>query len=102
MTGRLGSVDLNHEVARLIADRVREINPNAALLAAESTADAAPDFTGEHWPGAMTYSNLTRPLWSVARQGRPQHQLLWLAPNRAAQDRRRGLPRDAPGPRRGI
>ncbi|BCW43663.1 glycoside hydrolase family 13 protein [Arthrobacter sp. StoSoilB5] len=63
MTGRLGSVDLNHEVARLIAERVREINPNAALLA-ESTSDAAPDFTGEHWHGAMTYSNLTRPLWS--------------------------------------
>lgn len=63
MTGRLGSVDLNHEVARLIAKRVREINPDAALLA-ESTSDAAPDFTGEHWHGAMTYSNLTRPLWS--------------------------------------
>ncbi|YCH05912.1 glycoside hydrolase family 13 protein [Arthrobacter sp. alpha11c] len=63
MTGRLGSVDLNHEVARLIAGRVREINPDAALLA-ESTSDAAPDFTGEHWHGAMTYSNLTRPLWS--------------------------------------
>ncbi|BCW50810.1 hypothetical protein StoSoilB13_31520 (plasmid) [Arthrobacter sp. StoSoilB13] len=63
MTGRLGSVDLNHEVARLIAERVREINPDAALLA-ESTSDAAPDFTGEHWHGAMTYSNLTRPLWS--------------------------------------
>lgn len=63
MTGRLGSVDLNHEVARLIAERVREINPDAALLA-ESTSDAATDFTGEHWHGAMTYSNLTRPLWS--------------------------------------
>ncbi|MFJ5958467.1 glycoside hydrolase family 13 protein [Paenarthrobacter sp. NPDC092416] len=63
MTGRLGAVDLNHEVARLIAERVREINPEAALLA-ESTSDAAPDFTGEHWQGAMTYSNFTRPLWS--------------------------------------
>ncbi|WP_347109822.1 glycoside hydrolase family 13 protein [Paenarthrobacter sp. S56] len=63
MTGRLGSVDLNHEVARIIADRVREVNPNAALLA-ESTSDASPDVTGGHWQGAMTYSSLTRPLWS--------------------------------------
>jgi len=70
MTGRLGSVDLNHEVARLIADRVREINPDAALLA-ESTSDAAPDVTGEHWQGAMTYSNLTRPLWSWLAKDAP-------------------------------
>ncbi|SDX55366.1 alpha-glucosidase [Arthrobacter sp. cf158] len=70
MTGRLGAVDLNHEVARLIADRVREINPNAALLA-ESTSDAAADVTGEHWQGAMTYSNLTRPLWSWLAKDAP-------------------------------
>ena len=63
MTGRLGGTDLNHDVARLIADRVRSINPEAALLA-EATNDAAPDFSGEHWHGAMTYSNFTRPLWS--------------------------------------
>ncbi|MCY1232448.1 Maltodextrin glucosidase [compost metagenome] len=63
MTGRLGATDLNREVACLIADRVRDINPEAALLA-EATNDAAPDFTGEHWHGAMTYANFTRPLWS--------------------------------------
>ena len=63
MTGRLGSTDLNQDVARLIAGRVRDINPDAALLA-EATNDAAPDFSGEHWHGAMTYSNFTRPLWS--------------------------------------
>ncbi|MET3902514.1 glycoside hydrolase family 13 protein [Paenarthrobacter sp. 4246] len=70
MTGRLGSVDLNHEVARLIAERVREVNPDAALLA-ESTSDAAPDVTGEHWQGAMSYSNLTRPLWSWLAKDAP-------------------------------
>ncbi|WP_445155277.1 glycoside hydrolase family 13 protein [Arthrobacter sp. Hor0625] len=63
MTGRLGTTDLNQDVARLIADRVRSINPDAALLA-EATNDAAPDFSGEHWHGAMTYSNFTRPLWA--------------------------------------
>ncbi len=66
MTGRLGATDLNRDVARLIADRVREINPDAALLA-EATNDAAPDFSGEHWHGAMTYANFTRPLWSWLR-----------------------------------
>ncbi|MGG5173346.1 glycoside hydrolase family 13 protein [Pseudarthrobacter sp. J1738] len=71
MTGRLGSIDVNHEVARLIANRVREINPNAALLA-ESTSDAAPDFDGEHWQGAMTYSNFTRPLWSWLATDAPE------------------------------
>lgn len=70
MTGRLGSVDLNHEVARLIAERVREVNPHAALLA-EFTSDAGPDVTGEHWQGAMTYSNLTRPLWSWLAKDAP-------------------------------
>ncbi|NQD87345.1 glycoside hydrolase family 13 protein [Paenarthrobacter sp. CM16] len=70
MTGRLGAVDLNHEVAGLIAERVREVNPNAALLA-ESTSDAAADVTGEHWQGAMTYSNLTRPLWSWLAKDAP-------------------------------
>lgn len=63
MTGRLGETDANQDVARLIANRVRSINPDAALLA-EATNDAAPDFSGEHWHGAMTYSNFTRPLWA--------------------------------------
>lgn len=63
MTGRLGETDVNQDVARLIANRVHAINPDAALLA-EATNDAAPDFSGEHWHGAMTYSNFTRPLWA--------------------------------------
>ncbi|MDQ0754192.1 glycoside hydrolase family 13 protein [Arthrobacter sp. B3I4] len=85
MTGRLGGTDLNQEVARLIAKRVREINPDAALLA-EATNDAAPDFSGEHWHGAMTYSNFTRPLWA------------WLAGNDAAHVNFFGTP--LPGPHR--
>ncbi|WP_026556886.1 glycoside hydrolase family 13 protein [Arthrobacter sp. 35W] len=62
MTGRLGAQDVNHEVAKLIRDRVVEINPDALLLG-ESTSDAAPDVDGSGWQGAMTYSNFTRPLW---------------------------------------
>ncbi|GAA3699975.1 maltodextrin glucosidase [Zhihengliuella alba] len=62
MTGRLGREDLNHEVAGLIRDRIAEVKPDALLLA-ESTSDAAPDFQGDTWQGAMTYTNFTRPLW---------------------------------------
>ncbi len=62
MTGRLGAQDLNREVARLIRDRIRQVNPEALLLA-EETSDAGPDFDGFGWQGAMTYSNFTRPVW---------------------------------------
>jgi alpha-glucosidase len=62
MTGRLGAQDLNHEVARLIRDRIQEINPQALLLG-EETSDAGPDLDGFGWQGAMTYSNFTRPMW---------------------------------------
>lgn len=62
MTGRAGADDFNHEIAGLIRDRIRTINPEA-LLVAESTSDAAPDFQGDTWHGAMTYTNFTRPLW---------------------------------------
>ena len=71
MTGRHGSQDLNHEVAVLIADAVYAANPEALLLA-ESTGDAAADFGGDTWHGAMTYSNFTRPLWQwLAREDVP-------------------------------
>ncbi|MDJ0314561.1 glycoside hydrolase family 13 protein [Arthrobacter sp. H35-D1] len=62
MTGRLGAVDLNHEVAALIQARILEINPDALLLG-EETSDAGVDVDGFGWQGAMTYSNFTRPLW---------------------------------------
>ncbi|WP_257998450.1 glycoside hydrolase family 13 protein [Zhihengliuella halotolerans] len=62
MTGRQGAEDVNHEVAALIRARMREIKPDAMLLA-ESTSDAAADFQGDTWQGAMTYTNFTRPLW---------------------------------------
>lgn len=62
MTGRQGRDDLNHEVAALIRRRLHEVKPDAMLLA-ESTCDAAADFQGDTWHGAMTYTNFTRPLW---------------------------------------
>lgn len=62
MTGRMGADDLNHEVAALVRNRMNEVKPGA-MLVAESTSDAAPDFAGDTWDGAMTYTNFTRPLW---------------------------------------
>jgi alpha-glucosidase len=62
MTGRMGADDLNHEVASLIREQMRRIKPDTMLLA-ESTSDAARDFQGDTWQGAMTYTNFTRPLW---------------------------------------
>ena len=62
MTGRHGDVDLNRSVALAVRSTMREVNPDTLLLA-ESTNDAALDFDGDTWHGAMTYSNFTRPLW---------------------------------------
>ncbi|QEO14109.1 glycoside hydrolase family 13 protein [Agromyces intestinalis] len=71
MTGRLGDVDLNAEVRRAIRRTMLEANPDTILLA-ESTNDAAADFQGDAWHGAMTYAPFTRPLWSwLQRPGSP-------------------------------
>lgn len=71
MTGRLGAIDLNAEVRQLLAETMREINPDTALLA-EITNDASGDLTGDAWHGAMTYLPFTRPLWGwLQRQDAP-------------------------------
>lgn len=62
MTGRLGAIDLNPEVRRLLRDAVRRIDPDAILLG-ESTNDATSDLQGDGWHGAMTYPSFTRPVW---------------------------------------
>ncbi|HWU48066.1 MAG TPA: glycoside hydrolase family 13 protein [Humibacter sp.] len=62
MTGRYRDQDLNPEVRRIIRRTMVEINPDTILLG-ESTNDAASDFQGDAWHGAMTYANFTRPVW---------------------------------------
>lgn len=62
MTGRMGADDFNQEIAGMLLERMHAINPET-MLVAESTSDAAPDFQGDTWQGAMTYTNFTRPLW---------------------------------------
>jgi alpha-glucosidase len=63
MTGRWRDEDLNEQVRRTIRQTMREVNPDT-LLIGESTNDAASDFPGDAWHGAMTYANFTRPLWN--------------------------------------
>ena len=87
MTGRRGSEDLNHEVARMLRQRIEEVRPRAMLLA-ESTSDAAPDVPGDGWQGVVSYSNFTRPLWQWLAREEPPEQNGWFF----------GLPQ--PGPAR--
>jgi alpha-glucosidase len=67
MTGRYRDQDLNSEVRRIIRRTMRDVAPDALLLA-ESTNDAAGDFPGDAWHAAMTYANFTRPVWNWLRE----------------------------------
>lgn len=62
MTGRYLDDDFNQEVRRTIRRTMEQINPDTILLG-ESTNDAASDYQGDAWHGAMTYANFTRPVW---------------------------------------
>ncbi|WP_243064310.1 glycoside hydrolase family 13 protein [Humibacter sp. RRB41] len=71
MTGRYRDDDFNTEVRRIIRNTMVEVNPDTILLG-ESTNDAAPDFQGDAWHGAMTYANFTRPVWGwLSQPGSP-------------------------------
>ena len=63
MTGRWRDEDLNEDVRRTIRATMRAVNEDTILIG-ESTNDAASDFPGDAWHGAMTYANFTRPLWN--------------------------------------
>ncbi len=73
MTGRLGDVDLNEQVRRVVRRTMVDVNPDTALLA-ESTNDIGRDFQGDAWHGAMTYAAFTRPLWGwLSRPGTDEY-----------------------------
>ncbi len=63
MTGRLGAEDLNADVRRTIRQTMTAVNPDTLLLA-EFTNDAAADFQGDAWHGAMTYTAFTHGVWN--------------------------------------
>jgi alpha-glucosidase len=70
MTGRFGGDDLAHQVAQEIRRTIREVSPDAWLLA-EHGHDATADLTGPGWHGTMDYAGFTRPLWCWLNGGAP-------------------------------
>ncbi len=58
MVGRLGSLDLNHEVARWARSTA-----GGALVLAEHSHDFRPDLDGAGWHAVMNYSGFLRPAW---------------------------------------
>jgi alpha-glucosidase len=48
------------------------------LLLGESTNDAASDFQGDAWHGAMTYTNFTRPIWGWLSTGQRESSYFGL------------------------
>ena len=77
MTGRYLNEDLNTEVRRIIRKTMIDINPDTILLG-ESTNDAAGDFQGDAWHGAMTYTNFTRPIWGWLSTGQRESSYFGL------------------------
>jgi alpha-glucosidase len=63
MTGRYRDVDEAHSVAREIRATMREVRPDAWLIA-EHGHNASPDLMGDGWHGTMNYAGFTRPVWT--------------------------------------
>jgi len=63
MTGRLGDVDVNHDVFRDVRATMADVRPDAWLVA-EHCYDATEDLRGDGWHGVMAYSWFTRLVWS--------------------------------------
>jgi alpha-glucosidase len=70
MTGRLGTIDLNHMVATTMRATMAEANPEALLLA-EHSHDASGDLLGDGWHGVMNYAGFARPLWQWLKHPEP-------------------------------
>ncbi|UDY24192.1 glycoside hydrolase family 13 protein [Nocardioides sp. Kera G14] len=66
MSGRLGAIDVNHMVARIIRRTIEEENPNGWLIG-EHNHDASTDIDGDGWHGTMNYSGFSWPIWSWLR-----------------------------------
>lgn len=63
MTGRYRDVDEAHHVAEEIRATMRQVKPDAWLIA-EHGHNASPDLMGAGWHGTMNYAGFTRPVWT--------------------------------------
>ncbi|HWS57976.1 MAG TPA: glycoside hydrolase family 13 protein [Actinotalea sp.] len=70
MTGRLGTIDLNHRVATTLRATMAAANPESLLLA-EHSHDASHDLLGDGWHGVMSYAGFARPLWQWLKRPEP-------------------------------
>lgn len=66
MTGRHGSEDRYHEVARTVRAAAEEVRPDVWVVA-EHCHDLLGEVDGDGWHGAMNYSGFTRPAWTWLR-----------------------------------
>ncbi len=66
MSGRLGAVDVNHEVARAVRRTATAERPDA-LVIGEHNHDASDDLPGDGWHGTMNYSGFSWPVWEWLR-----------------------------------
>jgi alpha-glucosidase len=66
MTGRLGKIDVLHEVSRGIGAAAKAVRPDA-LVIAEHTHDSRADLCRGGWHGTMNHPGFTRPVWSWLR-----------------------------------
>ena len=70
MTGRLGAIDLNHQVATTLRATMAQANPDSLLLA-EHSHDASHDLSGDGWHGVMNYAGFARPVWQWLKRPEP-------------------------------
>ncbi|MGN0064587.1 MAG: glycoside hydrolase family 13 protein [Nocardioides sp.] len=66
MTGRLGALDVAHEVARTVRRTAADLHAEP-LVIGEHNHDASADVDGDGWHGTMNYSGFSWPLWSWLR-----------------------------------
>ncbi|MBZ5734608.1 glycoside hydrolase family 13 protein [Nocardioides sp. TRM66260-LWL] len=66
MTGRLGALDVNHDVARAVRATATAERPDAWVIG-EHNHDASGDVDGDGWHGTMNYSGFSWPVWSWLR-----------------------------------
>ena len=66
MAGRMGAVDVTHDLAREVRAALDEEGPDL-LLVAEHGHDASGDLMGDGWHGTMNYAGFTRQVWCWLR-----------------------------------
>ncbi len=91
MTGRLGAIDVNHEVARLVRRTAEAERPDAFVIG-EHNHDASTDVDGDGWHGTMNYSGFSWPIWSWLRDPASTGPRVRTAGPGAATTRRRHRP----------